>query len=102
MPRTTWTRHRTPVAVWAVLCAASLAATVVLNTSPAPGPRQPKEPEEPLSTECAAFVAELEKQLAEAREGGREGDVLLFVRTRVGAEDCHDVLPSHLAGGRRP
>ncbi|MEW1869235.1 hypothetical protein AB0420_14030 [Streptomyces caelestis] len=97
MPKPIRTSRRTWVAAWAVLCAAGLAATAGLNASPAPDPR----PERPVSAECAEYVADIEKQLAEAgKEDGGDG-VLAFSRVRVGTgDDCTEELRDHLRGDR--
>ncbi|WP_431996972.1 hypothetical protein [Streptomyces fungicidicus] len=97
MPKPIRTSRRTWVAAWAVLCAAGLAATTGLNASPAPDPR----PERPVSAECAEYVADIEKQLAEAeKEDGGDG-VLAFSRVRVGTgDDCTEELRDHLRGDR--
>ncbi|MFG2142242.1 hypothetical protein [Streptomyces sp. NPDC048650] len=90
---------RTWVAAWAVLCAAGLAATAQLNASSAPAP----QPEKPVSAECAAYIADIEMQLAKAKakQEGRGDGVLAFSRVKVGAEDdCRDDLRNHFRGDR--
>ncbi|MFH9041378.1 hypothetical protein ACH4FA_18820 [Streptomyces sp. NPDC017966] len=97
MPKPIWTSRRTWVAAWAVLCAAGLAATAGLNASPAPDPR----PERSVSAECAEYVADIERQLAKAEQGGEKDVVLTFSRVQVGTEDdCGDELRDHLRGVR--
>ncbi|MEV7794525.1 hypothetical protein [Streptomyces sp. NPDC087512] len=88
--------RRTWVAVWAVLCAAGVAATAALNASSAPDPR----PEAPVSAECAEYIADVETQLAKARKEGTDDGVLAFTRRRAGAEDCGDELRDHFDGDR--
>ncbi|MGC0375441.1 hypothetical protein [Streptomyces sp. SAI-229] len=91
--------RRTWGAAWVVLCAAGLAATAGLNATSAPDPR----PERSVSAECAEYVADVERRLAEA-EAEREGEgdgVLAFSRVRGGTgDDCHDELRDHLRGDR--
>ncbi|MET9392782.1 hypothetical protein ABZY20_20705 [Streptomyces sp. NPDC006624] len=96
MPKPTRT-SRAWVAGWVVLCAAGLAATAGLNASSPPDP----QPERPVSAECAEYVADVERQLAEARkEGGGDG-VLAFSRVRAGTgDDCADELRDHLLADR--
>jgi hypothetical protein len=80
-----------------VLCAAGLAVTAGLNASSAPY----LQPERPVSAECAEYVADIERQLAEA-EQEREGDgVLAFSRVQAGTgDDCSDELRDHIRGDR--
>ncbi|MFK0046000.1 hypothetical protein ACIQU4_18150 [Streptomyces sp. NPDC090741] len=88
---------RTWVAVWAVLCAAGLAATAELNVSSAPDP----QPEKPVSGECADYIADIEMQLAKAKQEGKGDGVLTFSRVKVDAEDdCRDDLRNHFRGDR--
>ncbi|MFI9045984.1 hypothetical protein [Streptomyces sp. NPDC053427] len=88
---------RTWVAAWAVLCAAALAATAKLNASSAPDP----QPEKPVSAECAAFIANIERQLAKAEQDGKGDGALAFSRVKAGAEDdCRDDLRNHFRGDR--
>ncbi|MFI1676072.1 hypothetical protein [Streptomyces sp. NPDC020607] len=104
MPRPT--NRRTWIAAWAMLCAAGVAATAGLNASSAPDP----SPEKPVSAQCTAYIADIERQLAEAEkqnehEGkpeGREEQVLAFSGIRnVGEDDdCGDALRSYLRGYR--
>lgn len=96
MPKPLRMSRRTWVAAWAVLCAAAIAATAALNASPAPGP----QPEKPVSAECAAYIADIEKKLAEAKVEGNDDGVLAFTRTRVGADDCSDEILDHFSGDR--
>ncbi|WP_329288358.1 hypothetical protein OIE43_00820 [Streptomyces pseudovenezuelae] len=97
MPKPLRISRRTWVGAWAVLCAAGIAATAALNASPAPDP----QPEKPVSAECAEYVAEIEAQLAKAKEEGNADDgVLAFTRTWVGAEDCSDEVLDHFGGDR--
>ncbi|MEV5357787.1 hypothetical protein [Streptomyces sp. NPDC052693] len=96
MPKPLRMNRRTRGVAWAVLCAAAVAATAALNASPAPDPR----PEKPVSAECAEYIANIERQLAEAKEEGNEDGVLAFTRTRVGADDCSDEILDHFRGDR--
>ncbi|MEV7081646.1 hypothetical protein AB0N88_24420 [Streptomyces sp. NPDC093516] len=96
MPEPLRMNRRTWGVAWAVLCAAAVAATAALNASPAPDPR----PEKPVSAECAEYIANVETQLAEAKEEGNEDGVLAFTRTRVGADDCSDEILDHFSGDR--
>ncbi|MEU3556928.1 hypothetical protein [Streptomyces fragilis] len=101
MQQSAWKDPRVLVAVWAVLCGASLVATLVLEASPAPAPAPAsREPGGPPGAECAAYVAEAGRQPAEAGREGREGGVLLFPRPGVGGENCRDAVRAHVAGGR--
>ncbi|WP_308406497.1 hypothetical protein [Streptomyces sp. AC602_WCS936] len=91
------------VAAWAVLCAAGIAATAALDTSPAPDPQpDPRSDrrEEPVSAECAEYIADVERQLAKAEEEGQDEGLVAFTRTRVGADDCGDELRDHFGGDR--
>ncbi|MER5842742.1 hypothetical protein ABT099_21005 [Streptomyces prasinus] len=94
MPKPLRMSRRTWVAAWAVLCAAAIAATAALNASPAPDPK----PEKPVSAECAAYIADIEKKLAKAKVEGNDDGVLAFTRTRVGADDCSDEILDHFSG----
>ncbi|MFJ6943296.1 hypothetical protein ACISU4_01320 [Streptomyces wuyuanensis] len=96
MPKPLRMSRRTWVAAWAVLCAAAIAATAALNASPAPDP----QPEKPVSAECAAYIADIEKKLAKAKVEGNDDGVLAFTRTRVGADDCSDEILDHFSGYR--
>ncbi|WP_077797072.1 hypothetical protein [Streptomyces sp. JHA26] len=96
MPKPLRMRRRTWVAVWVVLCAAGIAATAALNASPAPD----AQPEKPVSAECAEYLADIETQLAEARQNGNDDGVLALSRTRVGADDCSDEIRDHFGGDR--
>lgn len=98
---------RPRVAVWAVLCAAGLAATTTatatatatakLNASSAPDP----QPDKPVSAECAQYIADIEMQLAKAKQEGTGDGVLAFSRVKAGAEDdCRDELRKHFRGDR--
>ncbi|MYR44675.1 hypothetical protein GTW67_22230 [Streptomyces sp. SID5910] len=87
------------IAAWVALCAAGLAVTAALNASSAPGPRSEKRGQ-PVSAECAEYIADVERQLAEARKDGQDDGVLAFSRTRSGAEDCTDELRDHFGGDR--
>ncbi|MFD5711450.1 hypothetical protein ACFWHW_13800 [Streptomyces pharetrae] len=93
------TSRRTWSAAWAALCAAGVAATAVLNASPAPEP-QPEKHEEPVSAECAEYIADIETELAKAEEEGKEDGVLAFTRISAGADDCSDELRDHFGGDR--
>ncbi|MFI8088078.1 hypothetical protein ACIF9R_07135 [Streptomyces sp. NPDC086080] len=97
MPEPIRTSRRTWVAAWVVLCAAGLAATAGLNASPVPDP----QPERPVSAECAEYVADVGRRLAEAKkEGGGDG-ILAFSRVRTGTgDDCDDELRDRLRGDR--
>jgi hypothetical protein len=88
--------RRTWVVAWAVLCAAAIAATAALNASSAPD----LQPEEPVSAECAAYIADIEKKLAKAKVEGNDDGVLAFTRTRAGADDCSDEILDHFSGDR--
>ncbi|MFB7918884.1 hypothetical protein [Streptomyces sp. NPDC056061] len=59
--------RRSWVAVWAVLRAAGLAATAKLNAFSAPDPR----PEKSVGAECAERIADIETQLAMAKQEGK-------------------------------
>lgn len=97
MPRPIRTSRRTWVAAWVVLCAVGVAATAGLNASSAPDP----QPEKQVSAECAEHIADIEVQLAKARQEGEGDDVLAFSRVRVGAgDDCLDELRDHFRGDR--
>ncbi|MFH8500516.1 hypothetical protein [Streptomyces coeruleorubidus] len=96
MPKPLRMSRRTWVAAWAVLCAAAIAATAALNASPAPDP----QPEKPVSAECAAYIADIEKKLAKAKVEGNDDGVLAFTRTKVGADDCSDEILDHFSGDR--
>ncbi|MFE5206923.1 hypothetical protein [Streptomyces sp. NPDC056600] len=96
-----WKNHRVLVAVWAVLCGASLVVTLALEASPAPVPAPAsREPGGPVSADCAAYVADVERTLAEARQEGRAVDVQNFTRAESGAEDCDAAVRDHMAGRR--
>ena len=96
MPKLLRMSRRTWVGAWAVLCAAGAAATVSLNASPAPDP----QPEKPVSSECAEYIAKIETRLAKAKAEGNDDGVLAFSRTRVGADDCSDEILDHFSGDR--
>ncbi|MGW6459849.1 hypothetical protein ACWF94_28625 [Streptomyces sp. NPDC055078] len=97
MPKPIRMSRRTWVAAWAMLCAAGLAATAGLKGSSAPDP----QPEKPVSAECGEYIADIEMQLAKARQEGRGDGVVAFSRVRVGAEDdCADELRTHFRGDR--
>ncbi|MGW6024290.1 hypothetical protein [Streptomyces sp. NPDC055099] len=93
MPQPKPMSRRRWIAVWAVLCAGGLAATAALNPS---SPRDP-EPTKPVSAECGQYIANIERQLAKAKQEGEEDGVLTFSRIQVGAEDCSDELREHFA-----
>ncbi|MGV9580332.1 hypothetical protein ACWDRZ_27185 [Streptomyces sp. NPDC003509] len=94
MPEPIRMSRRAWVATWAVLCMAGLAATAGLNVSSSPDPKT----EEPVSAECAERIADIETQLAKAKEEGND-TVLTFSRIQVGDEnDCTDELRHHLRG----
>ncbi|MGW1552703.1 hypothetical protein [Streptomyces sp. NPDC002346] len=95
MPKQIRMSRRSWVAAWAVLCAAGLAATAKLNASSAPD----SQPEKSVSAECAARIADIEAQLAKARQEGKGDGVLVFSRVQVGSEDdCRDDLRNHFRG----
>lgn len=97
MPKPLWTSRRMWVATWAVLCAAGLAVTAKLKASSAPDP----QPEKPVSAECAEYIADIEMQLAKAKQEGKDDGVLTFSRARVGTEDdCSKELRNHFGGDR--
>ncbi|WP_030861123.1 hypothetical protein [Streptomyces sp. NRRL S-37] len=97
MPEPIRTSRRTWVAAWVVLCAAGLVATAGLNASTAPGPR----PERPVSAECAEYVADIERQVAEARQKGERDRVLVFSRVQNGTDDdCGEELRDRLRDDR--
>ncbi|MEU5519114.1 hypothetical protein AB0L56_01155 [Streptomyces sp. NPDC052079] len=91
------TSRRTWVAGWVVLCAAGLAATAGLNASSAPD----AQPERPVSAECAEYVADIERQLAEAKQESKGDAMLVLSRVKAGTgDDCSDELRDHLRGDR--
>ena len=96
MPKPLPMSRRKWVAAWVVLCVASIAATAALNAFPAPDP----QPDEPVSAECAEYIADIETQLAKAKAKGNDDGVLAFTRTRVGADGCSDEILDHFSGGR--
>ncbi|MFI1422943.1 hypothetical protein ACH4VX_34310 [Streptomyces sp. NPDC020731] len=80
-----------------VLCAVGLAATAELNASSAPDP----QPEQPVSAECAEYIADIEMQPAKGKQEGRGDGVLVFSRVQVGTEDdCLDELRDRFRGDR--
>jgi hypothetical protein len=87
---------RTWVAAWAVLCTAAFAATAALNASSEPD----EQPEEPVSTECAEYIADIETQLAKAKAEGNDDGALAFTRTPLGTDDCSDEIRDHFGGDR--
>ncbi|MBX9363845.1 hypothetical protein [Streptomyces sp. WAC04114] len=96
MPKPLRMSRRTWVAAWVVLCVAGIAATAALNAFPAPAP----QPEKPVSAECAAYIADIETQMAKAKREGNDDGVLAFTRTRADAEDCSDEVLDHFSGDR--
>ncbi|MFE7712341.1 hypothetical protein ACFU6I_42850 [Streptomyces sp. NPDC057486] len=95
MPKPIRMSRRSGVAAWAVLCAAGLAATAELNASSAPAP----QPEKPVSAECAERIADIETQLAKAKQEDKGDGMLVFSRVQVGTEDdCRDDLLNHFRG----
>ncbi|MET7296206.1 hypothetical protein ABZS79_29465 [Streptomyces griseoloalbus] len=97
MPKPIRMSRRTWVAAWVVLCAVGLAATAELNASSTPDP----QPGQPVSAECAEYIADIEMQLAKAEQEGEEDGVLTFSRVQVGTEDdCLDELRDHFRGDR--
>ncbi|WP_030221160.1 hypothetical protein [Streptomyces sp. NRRL WC-3626] len=97
MPKPLRTSRRTWIAAWVVLCAAGLAATVGLNASNAPDPQT----ERPVSAECAEYVADIERQLAEAQRKSERDGVLVFSRVQAGTDDdCGEVLRDRLRDDR--
>ncbi|MFB6850169.1 hypothetical protein ACFCXS_35670 [Streptomyces sp. NPDC056373] len=75
---------------------AGIAATAALNAFPAPDPK----PEKPVSAECAAYIPDIERQLARAEREGNDDGVLAFTRTRAGTDNCSDELRDHFSGDR--
>ncbi|MEV0241510.1 hypothetical protein AB0I06_16480 [Streptomyces sp. NPDC050674] len=96
MPKPIWTSRHTWVAAWVVLCAVGIATTAWLNSSSAPDP----QPEKPITAECAEYIANIETQLAEAKQEGEDDGVLAFSRSTVGADDCGDEVLDHFGGER--
>ncbi|MFF6952923.1 hypothetical protein ACFZAD_30260 [Streptomyces iakyrus] len=96
MPTPIRTSRRTWVVGWVLLCGVGIAATAVLDATSAPDPR----PEESVSPECAEYIADIETQLAKAKQQGSDDGVLAFSRSKVGADDCSDEIHDHF-GGRR-
>ncbi|MBD0420376.1 hypothetical protein H0H10_14690 [Streptomyces sp. TRM S81-3] len=97
MPKPIRMSRRASVAAWVVLCAGGIAATAGPNASSAADP----QPEEPVSAECAEYIADIESRLAKAEQEGKGDGVLAFSRVRVGTEDdCRDELRNHLRGDR--
>lgn len=98
MPKPIRTNHRMWIAAWAVLCAAGLAVTAQLNASSTPDSR----PAKPVSPECSEYIADIERQLAEARqEGEGDGTLLAFSRVQAGTEgDCDEAIRDHFDGDR--
>ncbi|MFF6916491.1 hypothetical protein [Streptomyces sp. NPDC012466] len=96
MPKSIRTSRRTWVAAWAVLCVLGVAATAGMNASSAPDP----QPEKPVSAECAEYIADIETQLAKAKQEGKDDGVLAFSRSTVGADDCSDEIREHFGGDR--
>ncbi|MFJ8754607.1 hypothetical protein ACIREO_35630 [Streptomyces sp. NPDC102441] len=95
MPKPIRMSRRAWGAAWAVLCAACLAATAKLNTSSAPDP----QPEKSVSAACAERIADIETQLAKAKQEGKGDGVLVFSQVQVGTEDdCRDDLRNHFRG----
>ncbi|MEU2097599.1 hypothetical protein ABZ771_35455 [Streptomyces globisporus] len=99
MPKPIRMRRRTWVGAWAVLCAAGLAATAVLQDSPASDP----QPAKSVSAECDEFIAEVKRQLAKSGQQGEEEGILAFSRGPASTvEDCGDELRSYLFSDRKP
>ncbi|MEV0521929.1 hypothetical protein AB0I66_00755 [Streptomyces sp. NPDC050439] len=98
MPKPIPMNRRLWIAVWAVLCAGGLAATTALNTSST----RDAQPTKPVSAECGRYIANIEKQLAKAKqEGDDEDGVVALSGIRVSAEeDCGDEFRDHFAGNR--
>jgi predicted TPR repeat methyltransferase len=96
MPKSIRTSRRTWVAAWAVLCVLGVAATAGMNASSEPDP----QPEKPVSAECAEYIADIETQLAKAKQEGKDDGVLAFSRSTVGADDCSDEIREHFGGDR--
>ncbi|MGW8888555.1 hypothetical protein [Streptomyces sp. NPDC055749] len=95
MPKPIRRSRRTWVVVWAVLCAAGLAATAELKASSAPDP----QPEKPVSAECGEYIADIEMQLAKAKQEGKGDGILAFSRVPVGTgDDCRDELRNLFRG----
>ncbi|MFJ4823408.1 hypothetical protein ACIP5L_08995 [Streptomyces bacillaris] len=90
------TSRRALMLVWAVLCVTGLAATAWLNADPASEAR----PKKPVRAECREYIADIERQFAEARQDSRNGgSILAFSRGPVGA-DCDDELQALFDGER--
>ncbi|MGW8983442.1 hypothetical protein ACWGQ9_12365 [Streptomyces parvus] len=90
-------RRRTWAGVWAVLCAAGLAATAALQNSSAPDPR----PAKTVSAECDELIAEVKKQLAKPGQQREEVGILAFSRGSASTlEDCDDELRRYLLGNQ--
>ncbi|WP_409235311.1 hypothetical protein [Streptomyces sp. PA5.6] len=99
MPMPRPRRRRTWIATWAVLCTGGVAATAALNTSSTPD----RPPEEPVSAQCRAYIAEVDRQLAEAEaeQGGGRDRVQAYAGIRNSGEDgCDDELGRHLRDAR--
>ncbi|MFF5968747.1 hypothetical protein ACFY64_34635 [Streptomyces collinus] len=96
MPKPIRMSRRTWVAGWVLLCGVGIAATAGLNASSAPDPHH----EEPVSPECAEYIADIETQLAKAKQQGTDDGVLAFSRSTVGADDCSDEIRDHFGGDR--
>ncbi|AMW15050.1 hypothetical protein A4E84_39710 [Streptomyces qaidamensis] len=96
MPKPIRSRRRTWLAGWVLLCGVGIAATAWLNAASAPDPR----PEAPVSPECAEYIADIETQLAKAKQQDKDDGVLAFSRSKVGAEDCSDEIRDHFGGDR--
>ncbi|MFI8947285.1 hypothetical protein ACIGO6_12285 [Streptomyces sp. NPDC053750] len=96
MPEPIRMSRRTWVVAWAVLCATGIAATVALNASSPQGP----QPEKPVSEECAEYIADIETQLAEAKQDGKDDGVLTFSRRKAGSDDCSDEIRDHFGDDR--
>ena len=96
MPKPLWKSRRIWITAWVVLCAAGLAITAELTASSTTD----AQPETPVSAECAKYIADVEKKLAEAKQEGTDDGVLAFSRIRVGAEDCSDELRDHFRADR--
>ncbi|MEV2253855.1 hypothetical protein AB0I94_25300 [Streptomyces sp. NPDC050147] len=97
MPKPIPMSRRRWIATWAVLCVAGLATTVALNAS---APRDP-QPKNPVSAECGEYIADIEMQLAKAKQEGQEDGVLAFSRVQVDTkDDCRDELRNHFGSDR--
>ncbi|MYY09852.1 hypothetical protein GT204_13245 [Streptomyces sp. SID4919] len=97
MPKSPRSNHRAWAAAWAVLCVAGLAATAQLNASSAPDP----QPKKPVSAECSDYIADIERQVAQAKQAGESDGILAFSRSHAASgDDCDEELRNHFGGDR--